>query len=240
MMTNTTYSNLAIDRDADLIQALRVGDPAAAERLVYVFADRAYRLALAITGNQPDAEEAVQDAFWNVIRKIDTFRGDAALGSWIYRITANAAYRSRRSGARRRDEISLDENRPFFHEDGSHADPGADWSIEIDDPAMQTELRSALTSALEELPDHYRAVITLHDVEGLSMAEVAECLDITVPTAKARAHRARLLLRQRLADFMCRAQRLASRWSLKTDRTPKKRCGRASDHCANSSVAGNP
>ncbi len=202
MMINTTIKGLAIDRDEDLIEALRVGDPAGAERLVSMFGDRAYRLAIAITGNQQDAEEAVQDAFWNVIRKIDTFRGDAALGSWIYRITTNAAYRSRRGGARRRDEISLDEILPFFHEDGSHADPVVDWSTEIDDPAVQTELRSALTSALKELPDHYRAVITLHDVEGLSMAEVADCLDITVPTAKARAHRARLLLRQRLAGFM--------------------------------------
>jgi RNA polymerase sigma-70 factor (ECF subfamily) len=202
MMITTTINGLTIDRDADLIEALRVGDPAAAERLVSMFGDRAYRLAIGITGNQQDAEEAVQDAFWNVIRKIDTFRGDAALGSWIYRITANAALQRRRRGARRRDEISLDEILPSFHEDGSHADPIVDWSTELDDPAVQNELRSVLTSALEELPDHYRAVIILHDVEGLSMAEVADCLDITVPTAKARAHRARLLLRQRLAGFM--------------------------------------
>jgi RNA polymerase sigma-70 factor (ECF subfamily) len=202
MRINTTINGLAIDRDAELIKALRASDPAAAERLVSMFGDRAYRLAIAITRNQQDAEEAVQDAFWNVIRKIDTFRRDAALGSWIYRITANAAYRSRRSGARRRDEISLDEVLPFFHENGRYADPIVDWSTELDDPAVQNELRSVLTSALEELPDHYRAVIILHDVEGLSMAEVADCLDITVPTAKARAHRARLLLRQRLAGFM--------------------------------------
>jgi len=163
--------------------------------------DRVYRLAIGITGNQQDAEEAVQDAFWNVIRKIDTFRGDAALGSWIYRITANAALNRRRGGARRHHEISLDDILPSFHGDGRHAEPIVDWSTELDDPAVQTELRSALTAALEELPDHYRAVIILHDVEGLSMAEVADGLDITVPTAKSRAHRARLLLRQHLAAF---------------------------------------
>jgi RNA polymerase sigma-70 factor (ECF subfamily) len=173
----------------------------AAERLVATFGPRAYRLAIGITGKQQDAEEAVQDAFWNVVRKIDTFRGDAALGSWIYRITANAAYRRRRSVARRRDEISLDEILPSFHEDASDAEPIVDWSAELDDPAAQSELRDVLTSALEELPDHYRAVIILHDVEGLSMAEVADGLDITVPTAKSRAHRARLLLRQHLAAF---------------------------------------
>lgn len=194
-----------VDRESHLLAALRRRDATAAERLLSTFGDRAYRLATSITGNRQDAEEAVQDAFWNVIRRIETFRGDAALGSWIYRITANAAYQRRRSTARRRDEISLDDILPFFHEDARHADPIVDWSGELDDPAVQTELRRVLTSALEELPDHYRAVIVLHDVDGLSMAEVADCLDITVPTAKARAHRARLLLRQRLGEFMCGA-----------------------------------
>ena len=74
-------------------------------------------------------------------------------------------------------------------------------SVRLGGPARQTELRSVLTSALQGLPHHYRAVIILHDVEALSMAEVAGCLNITVPTTKARAHRARLL-RQRLAEFM--------------------------------------
>ena len=197
-----TIDRAVIDRDAELLAEFRRRDATAAERLVSIFGDRAYRLAIGITGNPEDAEEAVQDAFWNVVRKIDTFRGDAALGSWIYRITLNAAYRRRRSRGRRRDEISLDELLPFFHEHSRHADPIVDWSAELNDPAVQTELRSVLTSALEELPDHYRAVIILRDIEGLSMTDVAECLNITVPTAKARVHRGRLFLRQRLAGFM--------------------------------------
>ena len=197
-----TIDRPVIDRDAELLEALRRRDATAAERLVATFGDRAYRLAIRITRSEQDAEEAVQDAFWSVIRKIDSFRGDAALGSWIYRITANAAYHRRRTRARRRDEISLDDVLPVFHEDGRHAEPIADWSAELDDPAVQTELRSVLTSALDELPDHYRAVTILHDVEGLSMAEVAECLNITVATAKTRAHRARLLLRQRLGGIV--------------------------------------
>ena len=196
---------MIIDRDASLLEALRQRDATAAERLVATFGDRAYRLAISITGNRLDAEEAVQDAFLSVIRKIDTFRGDAALGSWIYRITANAANHKRRSAGRRRQEISLDDILPIFHEDARYADSIVDWSTELDDPAVQTELRSVLTSALEDLPDHYRAVVVLHDVEGLSMAEVAHCLETSVPTAKARAHRARLLLRQRLAGFMASA-----------------------------------
>ena len=197
-----TIDRPVIDRDTELLEALRRRDATAAEYLVSTFGDRAYRLAIGITGNQQDAEEAVQDAFWIVVRKIDTFRGDAALGSWIYRITANAAYQRRRSARGRCDEISLDDILPMFHEDGRHAEPILDWSSEIDDPAVQSELRNALTSALEELPDHYRAVIVLHDVEGLSIAEVADCLNTSVPTAKSRVHRARLVLRKRLGVFM--------------------------------------
>ena len=191
-----------VDRDHALLEALRQGEPTAAEQLVATYGDRAYRLAIRITGNRPDAEEAVQDAFWSVVRKIDTFRGDSSVGSWIYRITANAAYQKLRGRAQRRDEISLDEVLPSFHEDGRHAGPISDWSASVDDPAVQTELRAALDSAIGELPAQYRAVIVLHDVEGLSMAEVAGSVGITVATAKSRAHRARLFLRKHLSMFM--------------------------------------
>ena len=88
-----------VDRDSQLVKALRLRAPTAAERLVATYGDRAYRLAIGITGNRPDAEEAVQDAFWSVVRKIDTFRGDSSVGSWIYRITANAAYQKLRGRA---------------------------------------------------------------------------------------------------------------------------------------------
>ncbi|HVG37031.1 MAG TPA: sigma-70 family RNA polymerase sigma factor, partial [Thermoplasmata archaeon] len=191
-----------IDRDSQLVDALRVGEATAADLLVATYGDRAYRVAIGITRNVQDAEEAVQDSFWSVVRKIETFRGDSSFGSWIYRITANAAYQKLRSRARRRDEISLDEVLPSFHEDGRHAGPISDWSARIDDPTVQTELRAALDSAIGELPADYRAVIVLHDVEGLSMAEVAGSVGITVVTAKSRTHRARLFLRRRLAKFM--------------------------------------
>jgi len=98
--------------------------------------------------------------------------------------------------------ISLDDVWPAFDEDGPHAGLITDWSPRIDDPALQKQLRDVITSAIDELPPHYRAAIVLHDVEGLSTAEVADALGIPVPTAKTRAHRARLLLRKRLSTFM--------------------------------------
>jgi RNA polymerase sigma-70 factor (ECF subfamily) len=191
-----------VDHEGELLGALRRRDRTAAECLVARFGDRAYRLAMGITRNARDAEETVQDALWSVIQKMDTFRGDSSLGSWIYRIVANAAYQKLRSRAHRRDEISLEDVLPWCHGDERHAGPITDWSTGIDDPAAQTGLRAALNSAIGELPAAYRAVIILRDVEGVSMAEVAGSLGITVASAKSRAHRARLFLRQRLAVFM--------------------------------------
>jgi RNA polymerase sigma-70 factor, ECF subfamily len=189
-----------VDRDRQLVEALRRREPAAAERLVAAYGDRAYRLATGILGSAQDGEEVVQDAFWTVVRKIDTFRGESAFGSWFYRIVANAAYQKlRRPG--RRSEISLDEVLPLFHENGQHVAPIADWSPSVDDPSRQTELRMALTAAIEELPPDYRTALLLHDVEGLSNIEVAETLGLGVPNVKSRVHRARLFLRKRLADL---------------------------------------
>jgi len=205
VMPNPEVTAARADRDWRLVEALRLSEPTAVERLVATYGDRAYRLAVRITDNGQDAEEAVQDAFWSVVRKIDTFRGDSAFGSWFYRIVSNAAYEKVRRRPQAFVEISLDEVLPPFHGDGPHAGMLTDWSSSIDDPAVQTELRALLSSAVSELPAHYRAVMVLRDVEGLSMAEVADALGITVPAAKTRAHRARLLLRKRLSTFMASA-----------------------------------
>jgi RNA polymerase sigma factor (sigma-70 family) len=191
-----------VDRDWALVDALRRRDSTAAERLLETYGDRVYRLALRITGNEQDAQEVVQDAFWSVLRHIDSFRGESLLGSWIYRITANAAYQKLRRTAHRRDEISIDQVFPILDDDHHHLDPGGDWSAKIDDPAVQSELRDVLASAIDELPANHRAVIVLHDVEGLSMAEVADALGMSLATAKTTAHRARLRLRKRLGMFL--------------------------------------
>jgi RNA polymerase sigma-70 factor (ECF subfamily) len=191
-----------VDPDAALVERLRRAEAGAAEGLVDTYGDRVYRLARRITGNEQDAEEAVQDAFWSVLRHIDTFRGESLLGSWIYRITANAAYQKLRRAAHRRDEISLDQVLPIIDDGHHHLDPSGDWSAQIDDPAIQSELRDVLASAIDELPANHRAVIVLHDVEGLSMAEVADALGISLATAKTTAHRARLRLRKRLGMFL--------------------------------------
>src|SRR6266446_1772156 len=190
------------DRDLDLLEALRLHDPAAAERLVTTYGDRAFRLATSITGSEQDAEEVVQDAFWAVVRKIDTFRGESALGSWLYRIVSNAAYQKLRGRQSRSRDLSLDEVLPSFDARGHYVGPIDDWSARVDDPSVQTELRMALTSAIDELPPVSRTVLVLRDVEGLSNLEIAEALGVSVPIVKSRVHRARLFLRKQLGDAM--------------------------------------
>jgi RNA polymerase sigma-70 factor, ECF subfamily len=191
-----------IDRDGDLLAALQRRDWMAPECLISRFGNRAYRLAVRITGNGQDAEEAAQDAFWNVVRSIDSFRGESSFGSWIYRIVANAAYHKLRVRARRSGELLLDEALPGFDDDGWSAGPVRDWSAQLRDPAVESELRDALETAIGELPSHYRAIVELHEVEGIPMDEVASALGVSVSAAKSRAHRARQLLRGRLAMLL--------------------------------------
>ena len=191
-----------VDRDADLVEGLRRQEAGAAETLVAAYGDRVYRLAIRITGNSSDAEEVVQDALWAATRKIETFRGAAAFGSWVYRITANAAYQKRRGRRVERNGVSWDELGPSFDELGQHVQPGIDWSPRLHDPVLQAELHSVLRAAIDELPEEHRATFLLHDVEGLSNSEIAETLQIKTATVKSRVHRARLFLRSRLAGYV--------------------------------------
>src|SRR5216683_6476008 len=117
----------AIDPDAALVAQLRRADAGAVEALVGVYGDRVYRLAIRITGNASDAEEVVQDTLWTVSRKIDTFRGTAAFDSWVYRITANAAYQKLR-GRRTRKEVSWEDLDPSFEDNGRYVEAAGDWS----------------------------------------------------------------------------------------------------------------
>jgi RNA polymerase sigma-70 factor, ECF subfamily len=194
--------NLPDGHDDQLVEALGHREASAAERLVTAYQGRAYRLAFNITANALDAEEVVQDAFWTVISKIDTFRGESAFGSWLYRIVANGAYQKRRSRRGQRMEISLDDVLPVFPGDGRHAAPVVDWSASVDDPCRRTDIRLAVSSAFEGLPAHYRTALVLRDVEGFSPAEVAEALCISLAKAKARIHRARLFIRKRLTEYL--------------------------------------
>jgi RNA polymerase sigma-70 factor (ECF subfamily) len=174
--------------------------PGAVEALVRRYGPKTYRLALRITGSPEDAQEVSQDVLWAVVRKIDTFKGESALGSWIYRIAANTAYQKLR-GRPGAEQVSWETLLPAFSADGHLVEIEADWSQGVGDPALQAEARRRLLEAVATLPPEHRAAFVLHDMEGLPNPEVADVLGISLPAVKSRVHRSRLFLRQRLGEY---------------------------------------
>jgi RNA polymerase sigma-70 factor (ECF subfamily) len=140
-----------------------------------------------------------------VVQKIQTFRGEAAFSSWIYRIAVNAAYQRLRT-RHSRAEVSLGPILSVFDEEGRHVRPVVDWSSRLDDPAAAAKARTAIERSLNRLSEEYRIVILLHDVEGLPNEEVADTLGLSVAAVKSRIHRARLFLRQELAHLFSPAR----------------------------------
>ena len=192
---------MPVNPQAGLIERLRAGDSAALEALMSEYASRVYRLAFGITRDQGDAEEVAQDVFLTLATKTAMFEERAALGSWIYRITTNAALNKRR-GKRREVETSLEEHLPAFqadgHREGDRTYVLADWSQNPERELLSGEARRVLGRALDGLPERYRAVVMLRDVEELSNEQVAELLGESVATVKSRLHRARQALREQL------------------------------------------
>jgi RNA polymerase sigma-70 factor (ECF subfamily) len=159
-----------------------------------------HQLALRYTRNQEDAEEVVQDVLLKVRDKIDAFRGDAALSSWIYRITFNTAMSRLRSTRSTRWHEVPDE--PLgLHDEPSRAMEPADWSNLGDELVHRRQMRDALRIAVAELPAIYREPVILRDLRGLSTEEASRRLNVKDQTLKSRLHRGRLILRDRLAHF---------------------------------------
>jgi RNA polymerase sigma-70 factor, ECF subfamily len=162
------------------------------EQVVVEYADRLYSIALRITASPPDAEDAVQEAFISAYRHLRQFRGEASPRTWLYRITVNAAL------ARLRDRGPQE----YLDDASERAEQAAEWTQRAQDQAVAGELRDELERALGMLAPDLRAAVILRDVEGLSTREAAQVLDIGEPALKTRLHRARVLLRQALADYL--------------------------------------
>ena len=188
-------------RDQQLVQRLQVGEPAAMPDLEATYGGRVFQLALRYMKNREDAEEVTQDVLLRVFQKIGAFRGDAALSSWIYRITFNTAMSRLRSlKFRRPGEVSQDALE-WSDGDSLGTREVADWSDLADDQLLRSEMRSRLVSALSQLPEIYRAAVLLRDVQGLSTEEASAIMGVKTQTLKSRLHRGRLMLREQLGDF---------------------------------------
>jgi|SRR5437773_100844 len=190
---------MSIDTEMKLIDELRGHDWSALEVLMDRYSSRLYRVAFGITKSRQDAEEVVQDSFLTLFRKIESFEGRAALGTWLYRVAVNAALIKRR-GKRSEIEAKLEDHLPTFepdgHREGDRTFLLADWSRTPEGELLSGEARDIVHDALELLPEHYRAILVLRDVEELSNEEVGLVLAESVASVKSRLHRARMALRE--------------------------------------------
>jgi RNA polymerase sigma-70 factor (ECF subfamily) len=161
-------------------------------------APRVYSLARRLLNNDADAEDVTQDVLLQVVRKLDTFRGEAAFPTWLHRVTVNAALEHRRKRAAQHSHREPD---PFgeFLDREDISPPVRGWTVSAAQQALDHETRQVIEQAIARLPDLYRDVFVLADVEGLPNAEIGEMLGLSVPAVKSRLHRARLLMRKALA-----------------------------------------
>src|SRR3954464_12040224 len=206
-----------MESDMDLVQRAQQGDSDAFASLFYAHKPRIYSVCLRMTNNTAEAEDLTQDAFLQVFRKLATFRGDSALSTWLYRIAVNTVLMHFRKKALR--QVSLDEPynqdaRLVRREYGSR-----------DGRLVGSVDRIALTRAIKELPDGYRTIFLLHEVEGYEHQEIAELLDCSVGNSKSQLHKAKLRIRELLGRTQqeneavagraqrSRARREAVRWN---------------------------
>jgi RNA polymerase sigma-70 factor (ECF subfamily) len=194
------------DRDeAALLERLRRGDDAAFEALVRGYSTRLFNVARRIVGSDEDARDVVQEAFLSAFRALDRFHGDAKLSTWLHRIVVNTALMKLRT-RRRKPEESIEPLLPGFLGDGHFSEKLRDWAEPVDQALSRAETRAVVRHRINELPESFRTVLLLRDIEGLSTEETAKVLETTPNAVKIRLHRARQALRTLLAPHLGRGE----------------------------------
>ncbi|HZR24114.1 MAG TPA: sigma-70 family RNA polymerase sigma factor [Vicinamibacterales bacterium] len=187
-----------------LLERLQAGEAGALGDLADAYSSKIYQLAFRYLRNKEDAEEVTQDVLFKVYRKVGAFRGDAALSSWIYRITFNAAMSRLRTATYQRAQDEDRQRAAMEHESENpstmKAEP-ADWSQMADESLFRSQLRRRAFKAILALPAIYRAPVIMRDIQGMSTEEASAALRVKDQTLKSRLHRGRLILRKQLADF---------------------------------------
>lgn len=186
--------------ELDLVGRMRARDGSAVADLASLYGPRIEQLAFRYLKNREDAEEVTQDVLLKVYRKIEAFRGDAALSSWIYRITFNTAMSRLRTARFSRHVDTPPQDQNAEGPERAPAEP-ADWTSLADDQVMRAQMRKKLIEALTHLPEVYRVPVLLRDINGLSTEEASAILRVKPQTLKSRLHRGRLILRKHLGEF---------------------------------------
>jgi RNA polymerase sigma-70 factor, ECF subfamily len=184
----------------DLLERLKAGDNDAFAWLVHRYSGKVYAIGLSMLRNEQDARDVLQETFLNVHRSVGGFRGDASLGGWVGRIATNNSLMKLRT-RRRKPETSLE--LPTAGDDDERRDRDivdtTPWSDKLTE---NRELGARIRAAVDALPENYRMVLILADYREMSMREISEALDLSVPNVKTRLHRARLTVRQNLAEYL--------------------------------------
>ena len=183
-----------------LLARLQAGDEQALAELVDTYRTKIYQLAFRYLRSREDAEEVTQDVLFKVYRKVGEFRGDAALSSWIYRITFNASMSRLRTARYQRTEDADRQASANRTVEKTRADI-ADWSDLADERVLRSQVRQRVFGAILSLPAIYRAPVMLRDIQGMTTEEASAMLKVKDQTLKSRLHRGRLILRKQLADF---------------------------------------
>jgi RNA polymerase sigma-70 factor (ECF subfamily) len=192
--------------EADLVARLRRGDQVAYEQLVRSEGRHLLAVARRLLRNDEDAQDAVQQAVLSAFRALPSFTGGSRLATWLHRIVTNAALMKLRTRGRRPEE-SIEDLLPRYVEDGHHVEQFSDWTILADALMVRQELRTQVREAIDRLPDSYRTVLLLREIEELSTEEAARALGVTINTVKIRLHRARQALVKLLGPAMQGAAR---------------------------------
>lgn len=198
--TDDGAAGVATDEDSELLVRAQQGEMAAFEQLVERHQQRVFAMTSRMLRSDDDAAEVVQEAFLAAYRHLPDFRGESAFGSWVYRIASNYALMRLRH-RKVANIVEEPEGAPNFNERGSLIDDVADWSRDAEEQTLDAELRKAIDDASSRLPEEYRQVFLLRDVEGLSYEEIAVATGDSVPAIKSRLHRARLSLRAAIDRF---------------------------------------
>jgi RNA polymerase sigma-70 factor, ECF subfamily len=189
------------ESDAELLTRLRAGEEAAYEELVRNETRHLLAVARRLLRNEEDAQDVVQQAFLSAFRALSSFNGQCRLSTWLHKITANAALMKLRSRTRR-PEGSIEDLLPTYLEDGHHTEQFSEWVMPADARMVRHETRAQVRTAIEMLPDGYRRVLLLRDIEEFSTEEAAEVLGLTPTAVKVRLHRARQALLKLLTPAM--------------------------------------
>ena len=186
--------------ETGLLVRLRQGEEAAFQELVRGQGGRMLAVARRLLGNEDDAQEAVQDAFLSALRAIGDFDGKSQIGTWLHRIVVNAALMKLRK-SKRKLEQSIEPLLPIYYEDGHRQQPTGPWQVSSDHLLENRESCALIRRCIDQLPQPYRTVLWLRDIEELDTEETARQLDLTIGVVKTRLHRARQALRGLLDPY---------------------------------------